>query len=114
MIPRPDQTLRGRTTLERNRFVALIGPRQAGKTTLARNFVPMDTLNYFDDHLAIIYPGARSYPLADRVTAVPLEYIVQEVDIIFFLGVVTIRSEMNNVIIEAYFSQMMQYSPVFK
>jgi predicted AAA+ superfamily ATPase len=35
------------------------------------------------DHLAIIYPGARSYPLADRVTAVPLEHIVQGADAIF-------------------------------
>jgi len=28
--------------------VALIGPRQSGKTTLARQFVPPDSLNYFD------------------------------------------------------------------
>ena len=29
-------------------MVALIGPRQCGKTTLARKFVPVDSLNYFD------------------------------------------------------------------
>lgn len=34
--------------LERSRVVALIGPRQSGKTTLAREFVPVDSLNYFD------------------------------------------------------------------
>jgi len=34
--------------LERSRVVALIGPRQCGKTTLARKFVPVDSLNYFD------------------------------------------------------------------
>jgi len=34
--------------LRRNRVVALIGPRQCGKTTLARTFVPPDALNYFD------------------------------------------------------------------
>jgi len=28
--------------------VALLGPRQSGKTTLARQFVPVDSLNYFD------------------------------------------------------------------
>jgi hypothetical protein len=28
--------------------VALLGPRQCGKTTLARQFVPADSLNYFD------------------------------------------------------------------
>ncbi len=34
--------------LDRSRVVALIGPRQSGKTTLAREFVPADSLNYFD------------------------------------------------------------------
>jgi hypothetical protein len=34
--------------LERNRVVALIGPRQCGKTTLAREFVSPDSVNYFD------------------------------------------------------------------
>ncbi len=34
--------------LSRSRVVALIGPRQAGKTTLARTFVPPDSANYFD------------------------------------------------------------------
>jgi hypothetical protein len=28
--------------------VALLGPRQSGKTTLARSFVPAGSLNYFD------------------------------------------------------------------
>jgi uncharacterized protein len=37
-----------RTALERSRVVALIGPRQSGKTTLARQLVPADSLNYFD------------------------------------------------------------------
>ncbi len=34
--------------LARSRVVALIGPRQCGKTTLARQFVPPDSVNYFD------------------------------------------------------------------
>jgi len=34
--------------LKRSRVVALLGPRQCGKTTLARQFVPADSLNYFD------------------------------------------------------------------
>ena len=29
-------------------MVALLGPRQSGKTTLAREFVSSDSLNYFD------------------------------------------------------------------
>lgn len=34
--------------LERSRGVVLVGPRQVGKTTLARSFVPQGTANYFD------------------------------------------------------------------
>lgn len=34
--------------LKRSRVVALLGPRQCGKTTLARRFVAADSLNYFD------------------------------------------------------------------
>jgi len=37
-----------RTALKRSRVVALLGPRQCGKTTLARLFVPARSLNYFD------------------------------------------------------------------
>jgi hypothetical protein len=36
------------TALKRSRVVALLGPRQCGKTTLARQFVPARSLNYFD------------------------------------------------------------------
>jgi predicted AAA+ superfamily ATPase len=34
--------------LKRSRVVALLGPRQCGKTTLARDFVPVQSPNYFD------------------------------------------------------------------
>ena len=37
-----------RTALRRSRVVALLGPRQCGKTTLARRFVAADSANYFD------------------------------------------------------------------
>jgi uncharacterized protein len=36
------------SALKRSRVVALIGPRQCGKTTLARMFVPPTSINYFD------------------------------------------------------------------
>lgn len=36
------------TSLRRSRVTALIGPRQSGKTTLARQYVPADSINYFD------------------------------------------------------------------
>lgn len=39
---------RVRTALSRARAVVLAGPRQSGKTTLAREFVPADSPRYFD------------------------------------------------------------------
>jgi hypothetical protein len=48
MIERRADLVRVRTALRRSRVVALLGPRQCGKTTLARQFVPADSLNYFD------------------------------------------------------------------
>ena len=44
-----------RQALRRSRVVALIGPRQIGKTTLARQFVDIASANYFDleDPLAV-------------------------------------------------------------
>jgi len=48
MIARPMLHAEIETTLTRSRVAALIGPRQCGKTTLARQFVPADSLNYFD------------------------------------------------------------------
>jgi len=44
---RTDLTL-VRAALRRSRVVALLGPRQCGKTTLARQFVSPGSLNYFD------------------------------------------------------------------
>jgi hypothetical protein len=37
-----------RTALKRSRIVAILGARQCAKTTLARQFVPAESLNYFD------------------------------------------------------------------
>lgn len=37
-----------RQALKRSRVVALLGPRQCGKTTLARQLVSQNSLNYFD------------------------------------------------------------------
>lgn len=48
MIQRPEIEKAIHTALERSRVVALVGPRQCGKTTLARIFVPPGSLNYFD------------------------------------------------------------------
>jgi uncharacterized protein len=48
MIDRKADAARVRAALRRSRVVALLGPRQCGKTTLARQFVSPDSLNYFD------------------------------------------------------------------
>ena len=48
MIDRKTDINLVRTALRRSRIVALLGPRQCGKTTLARQFVAEDSLNYFD------------------------------------------------------------------
>lgn len=48
MISRPNLTTTIQTPLDRSRIVTLLGPRQCGKTTLARQFVPPESSNYFD------------------------------------------------------------------
>ena len=48
MIERSANIEAVRAALTRSRIVALIGPRQCGKTTLARTFVAEDSPNYFD------------------------------------------------------------------
>ena len=48
MVRRPLLLRKLRTALGRSRVVALIGPRQCGKTTLARQLVDPELLNYFD------------------------------------------------------------------
>lgn len=48
MIDRTADIALVRAALRRSRVVALLGPRQCGKTTLARQFVAADSLNYLD------------------------------------------------------------------
>jgi predicted AAA+ superfamily ATPase len=48
MLPRLSYLNRLKMALARNPVVALIGPRQCGKTTLARELLPFDHGNYFD------------------------------------------------------------------
>ena len=48
MLERPALQASLHTALVRSRVVALIGPRQSGKTTLARTLVEPESANYFD------------------------------------------------------------------
>ena len=47
-IARPDALAAIKTALARRPIALLTGPRQCGKTTLARKFMDPDALNYFD------------------------------------------------------------------
>ena len=64
MLSRQSIQSRIRNALKRSRVVALVGPRQSGKTTLARAIVKADAVNYFD--LEDPTPLAR---LAEPMTA---------------------------------------------
>ncbi|MCP4651806.1 MAG: ATP-binding protein [Candidatus Omnitrophica bacterium] len=48
MVNRPQYIQHIKTALRRSRATALLGPRQCGKTTLARELVDIDSPNYFD------------------------------------------------------------------
>ncbi len=48
MLPRPGLLAAVQAALGRAPIVALLGPRQCGKTTLARQFVPTTSANHFD------------------------------------------------------------------
>jgi uncharacterized protein len=48
MIPRNELNHRLKESINRSKAVALVGPRQCGKTTLARGLVAPEAPNYFD------------------------------------------------------------------
>ena len=48
LVPRARALKVLRTALSFSRAVALVGPRQCGKTTLARELVPPESPHYFD------------------------------------------------------------------
>ena len=48
MLPRPSRLAALQAALARSPVVAVLGPRQCGKTTLARQLVPVASANYFD------------------------------------------------------------------
>ena len=58
--------------LKRSRIVALLGPRQCGKTTLARQIVPVDSLNYFD----LEDPASLARLSAPKTVLEPLKGVV--------------------------------------
>ncbi len=72
MIARPRRLAELRAALGRSRVVGLVGPRQAGKTTLARRLVRPDSPAYFD-----LEDPASIARLAEPMTALaPLKGVV--------------------------------------
>jgi len=72
MINRADVKIHIDQALDRSRAVALLGPRQCGKTTLARELVDINSSNYFDledtaSFIALSEPKSMLAPLKGLV-----------------------------------------------
>ena len=89
MIERREIIVRIHEALKRSRVVALMGPRQSGKTTLARTIVPPESLNYFDledpaslarlEQPAIALSGLKGIVVIDEIQRRPDLYPVLRV-----------------------------------
>lgn len=80
--------------LESNRVVALLGPRQCGKTTLAREFVPPNSINYFDleDPLSLALLDQPMTTLQDLTGLVVIDEIQRRPDLFPILRVLADRT----------------------
>ena len=77
MIPRPSLNAVVTSALDRSRVVALLGPRQSGKTTLARQLVPPDSPNYFDleDPVSLARLGEPMTALRDLTGTIVIDEV---------------------------------------
>ena len=84
------------TGLRRSRVLALIGPRQSGKTTLARKFVPTDSLNYFDleDPVSLLRLEEPMTALRDLKDLVVIDEIQRRPELFPILRVLVDRDPM--------------------
>jgi predicted AAA+ superfamily ATPase len=80
--------------LETNRVVALIGPRQCGKTTLAREFVAPTSVNYFDleDPLSVMSLDQPMTTLQDLTGWVVIDEIQRRPELFPILRVLADRT----------------------
>lgn len=94
MIARQKLEERLRTALRRSRVVSLIGPRQCGKTTLARNIVPPGDPNYFDleDPIGLARLGEPMTGLAGLTGTVVIDEIQRDPAIFPILRVLADRT----------------------
>jgi predicted AAA+ superfamily ATPase len=94
VIERDADLLTVRRALRCSRVVALLGPRQCGKTTLARQFVPPDSLNYFDleDPRSVARLSAPDIALRPLKKLVVIDEIQRRPDLFPLLRVLADRS----------------------
>lgn len=96
MIKRKKIETRLASALERSRVVLLSGPRQSGKTTLARGFVSSESANYFDlenplDLERLSEPFTALAPLRGLVV---IDEVQRRPDLFSILRVLVDRDEM--------------------
>jgi uncharacterized protein len=94
MIERKSLHLAIQNTLNRSRVVALLGPRQCGKTTMARLFVPADSINYFDleDPLSLARLNQPMTALQDLHGLVVIDEVQRRPDLFPILRVLVDRT----------------------
>ena len=93
LIPRTVQNLVTRV-LGRSPVVAIVGPRQCGKTTLARRLVPADSPNYFDleDPVSLARLDQQKAALRDLAGIVVIDEVQHRPDLFPVLRVLADRS----------------------
>ena len=93
MIERPSFITEIQAALQRSRIIALIGPRQSGKTTLAQRFVSRDSVNYFDleDPVSLIRLEEPMTALRDLTGLVVIDEIQRRPDLFQLLRVLADR-----------------------
>src|SRR5512139_1544950 len=93
MIARPEPLSRIRRALRRQRVVVLTGPRQCGKTTLARQVLPLDAPGYFDleDPASLLRLAEPMTALAGRRGVVVIDEIQKRPDLFPVLRVLADR-----------------------
>lgn len=87
-----DQIVRA---LERSKIVVLVGPRQCGKTTLCREFVEQDSINYFDleDPVSLARLDEPMTALSPLTGLVVIDEIQRRPDLFPVLRVLVDRSD---------------------
>ena len=94
LIPRAAQELVTQA-LGRSPVVAIVGPRQCGKTTLARQLVPADSPNYFDleDPVSLARLDQRLTALRDLAGIVVIDEVQHRPDLFPVLRVLADRDD---------------------